>query len=125
VQKRLSLLAAHARVCITEYKSNCGEKITLAGAIAADNNIVLRGERFNDGLFLVTIDASGFAVTHHSGLLPLEALNNNLFDMHVLRLAAPAGANDSVGAERSMARVGTEVKTANDASVLTKNCMLS
>lgn len=53
MKKTLSLFPTHTGVGIAQNESNRREKVTLAGSIAADDNIGLRGEGFHNGLVLV------------------------------------------------------------------------
>ena len=53
MQKALALLTAHLGVGIAQDEANCRKEITLAGAIATDNDISLGREGLNDGLVLV------------------------------------------------------------------------
>jgi hypothetical protein len=56
VKQSLALFPSHLRVGIAQNEANSGEKVTLAGTIAADNNIVFRGKGFDDRLVFVTIE---------------------------------------------------------------------
>lgn len=56
MQKSLTLLSAHLGVCIAKHETDRGEEVTLAGTVAADYNIVLWGERFDDRLVLVAVE---------------------------------------------------------------------
>lgn len=53
MQEALALLSAHLSVGITENETNRRKEITLAGTIAADDNIGFGRERLNNGLVLV------------------------------------------------------------------------
>lgn len=53
MQECLTLLSAEVGVGITKDESNCGEEVAFARTIAADDNIVFRGEWFNNRLVLV------------------------------------------------------------------------
>lgn len=55
MKKSLSLFTTKVRVCIAQDETNGGEEVTLARSIAADDDIVFRGERLDDGLILVAI----------------------------------------------------------------------
>lgn len=71
MKKSLALLPAKMGVGITENESNGGEEVTLAGTIAADDDIVLRREGLDNGLILVA------AMTMESvGLLGSFVLTN-------------------------------------------------
>jgi hypothetical protein len=53
VKKRLSLFATHLSICIAEDESDGGKEVTLARTIATNDDICLRGEGFDNRLFLV------------------------------------------------------------------------
>jgi hypothetical protein len=53
VQESLTLFSAEMSVGITKDKTNGCEEVTLAGAIAADNDIVFGGKWLDDRLVLV------------------------------------------------------------------------
>jgi len=53
MKQSLPLFLAHLRVCIAEYEADRREEVTLARAIAPNNDIVLGGERFYHSLLLV------------------------------------------------------------------------
>ena len=53
MKESTSLLAAHLCVRIAEHKSNCSEEITLPGAVAAHDDIVLRRKWLDHRLLLV------------------------------------------------------------------------
>ena len=55
MKKSLSLFATHVSVGIAEDESNGREEVAFARTIAADNDIVLGGERFDDRLILVAV----------------------------------------------------------------------
>ena len=100
MEKSLPLLAAHVGVGIAEYESDGGKKITFPGAVAPDDNIGSRGERFYDCLVFVTMSWEVLlANPRHTtwtlwkyamcevllvGLgVPFEALDDDLLDMHL------------------------------------------
>lgn len=56
VKQSLTLLASHLSVCIAEDETNCGEEVTLARAIATDDNIVFGREGLDDRLVLVAME---------------------------------------------------------------------
>jgi hypothetical protein len=58
VQESLSLLAAHLSVGIAQNESDGGEKVTLSGTIATNDNIVFGREGLDNGLVLVAARAS-------------------------------------------------------------------
>ena len=55
MQQCLPFLSAHLCICIAENKADSGEEIALARAITPNDNVVLRGERFDDSLLLVAV----------------------------------------------------------------------
>ena len=55
MEERTSLLATHLRVRIAEHKSYCREEITLPGAVAPHNDIVLGRKWFDYRLLLIAI----------------------------------------------------------------------
>lgn len=62
----LSLLSTHLVVVIAKHESNRGKEVRLARSILTHNNIVLWREWIDHSLIFVA----------------LEALNDNLLDMH-------------------------------------------
>lgn len=85
MQESLPLFACHLGVCIAEDEADCGEEVTLAGAIASNNDIRAGGEGLYDGLILVA--ARVLARKHREAPLPrsglpFEALNDDLFNKH-------------------------------------------
>jgi hypothetical protein len=59
MKKSLSFLTAKMGVSIAENESNGGEEVTLARTIAADDDIVFRGEGLDNGLVLVAVFTIG------------------------------------------------------------------
>ena len=55
MQEGLSFFATHLGIGIAEDKSNCGEEVTLARAVATDDDIVFWRKGLDDGLVLVAI----------------------------------------------------------------------
>jgi hypothetical protein len=55
MKKRLPLFSSHLGVGIAEDELYSLEEVTLSRAIAADNDIVLRRERFGNSLILVAV----------------------------------------------------------------------
>lgn len=53
MEQGLTFLARHVRVGITQNESDRGEEIRLARAVAAHDNIVLRGKSIDERLLLV------------------------------------------------------------------------
>ncbi len=53
MKQGLSFFLSHLSICVTEHETDGCEEIALAGAIATNNNIVLRGEGFDNGLIFV------------------------------------------------------------------------
>ena len=87
MKKRIALFAAHLRVCIAKHKTNRGEEVAFARSIAPNNHVMLWRKGLNDSLLLVAITplskvASALSVPYS----PLEALNDNLLDIHLNRM---------------------------------------
>lgn len=53
MKQGLSLFPAHLRVGIAEHESNCGEEVTLAGAISPDDDIMLWRKGFDHRLLAI------------------------------------------------------------------------
>lgn len=90
MKKSLTLLSAQVCVRIAENEANCGEEVTFAGTIAADNDIVLGRKGLDDGLILVAAINSILVLGSNASLseslvgnIPLEALDDNLLDVHL------------------------------------------
>jgi hypothetical protein len=58
MEKSLPFLASHLCVGIAKNETNSGEKITLAGTVTADDNIVFWRKGLNDRLVLVAVRKS-------------------------------------------------------------------
>lgn len=56
MKKRLPLFSAKVSVGIAENEANGRKEITLAGTIAADDDIVFRRKGLNDSLILVAVE---------------------------------------------------------------------
>lgn len=54
MEQRLPLFTAHLRVRVREHEADRGEKVGLAGAVAANDYIVFGREGLDDGLFFVS-----------------------------------------------------------------------
>lgn len=61
MQQPLSLFAGHLGVGIAEDEPDGCEEVTLAGAIASDDNVCAGGEGLNDRLVLVAVGKSARA----------------------------------------------------------------
>lgn len=90
VQKSLALLPAKVSVGVAENETNGREEVTLARAIAADDDIVFGREGLDDRLVLVAVDEIDLVRRHLEDWscrpmfhIPLEALNDNLLDIHL------------------------------------------
>lgn len=90
VKKSLALLSAQVCVRIAENETNGGEEVTFAGTIAADNDIVFGRKGLDDGLILVAAINSNLVMCSIGrlseslvGNIPLEALDDNLLDIHL------------------------------------------
>lgn len=83
MKQSLSFLLAHLSVGIAKHEPNCRKKVTLARAIAPNDDIMLGRERLDDSLFTIAIELS--VKIHREGghAQPFEALNNDLLDMHL------------------------------------------
>jgi hypothetical protein len=66
VQKGLALLPSEVGIGIAKNEADGCEEVTLAGTIAANNNVVFRGEWLNDRLVLVARLRLGSTFCSHS-----------------------------------------------------------
>lgn len=82
VEESLALFAPHLGVGIAEDEANRGEEVTLARTVATDDDVVLGREGLNDRLVLVAAEQSARCCGSLPTDAPLEALDNNLFDVH-------------------------------------------
>lgn len=89
VQQSLSLFATHHTVCIAEDEADGSEEVTLPRTIATNNDIGSGGERLDFSLVLITTKSQNISKLINAHL-PLEALDNNLLDVH-LAFVAPEG----------------------------------
>lgn len=55
MKKSASLFAPHLRICIAENKTDGGKEVTLPGAVAPYDDIVLRREGLDDRLVFVAV----------------------------------------------------------------------
>ena len=64
----MPLLSTHLSICIAEDETNGGEEIAFSGAIVPNYHVVFRGERLDDGLFLVAVPVISFklSISPHS-----------------------------------------------------------
>lgn len=94
MKKCLALLSAEMSVGIAEDETNGREEVTLARPIAADDDIVFGRKGLNDRLVLVAIVENVLGKMHPRYPVlavpvhvPLEALDDDLLDVHVGRHA--------------------------------------
>lgn len=94
MKKCLTLLSTEVGVGIAEDETNGREEVTFAGPIAADDDIVFGRKGLNDRLVLVAIVGDVLEEGHPQCLalavpvhVPLEALDDDLLDVHVGRHA--------------------------------------
>lgn len=86
VQKRAPLFSSHLSISIAEHKSDCRKEVAFPRAIAPDNHVVFRRERLDHGLLLVAGRRLAYSYSHSriaQRLVPFEALNDDLFDVHL------------------------------------------
>lgn len=86
MKKRLPLFSSHLSVCITKDELYSLEEIALSRAIAPNNDIVFRRERFSDSLIFVTACAR-MSMTQElpceGSRSPLKTLDYDLLDVHL------------------------------------------
>lgn len=88
MKKGATLFATHLCIGIAKDEADGGEEIALSGAIAANNHVMLRREGLNDSLILVAVAAISrriWCCARES--IPLKALDDDLFDMHLGAIA--------------------------------------
>jgi hypothetical protein len=87
VEKRLALFATHLRVGIAEDETDGGEEIALSRTIATNDDVRTGGEGLDDGLVLVAVQILALRrwILERDDFgdgAPLEALDDDLFDIH-------------------------------------------
>ena len=89
MKKCLPFLPSHLCIGVAEDKTNGRKEVTLSRAISSDDNVVFGGEGLNHGLLAIATEESVVSQLGGQVKLPFEALNDDLFDMHAGRKAAP------------------------------------
>lgn len=110
MKKGLAFLSAQVGVSIAENESNGREEVTLSGAIATNDDIMLRREWLDDRLVLVAVRQLLSAGRRtqaswvHSCNIPFKALNNDLFNVHLDEARATRGIGAITTTQSSRAR---------------------
>jgi len=88
MEQGIALLPAHLSVCIAEDESDGCKEVALPRTIAPNDDIMLGRKRLNDCLLLVTVLVSVWTAIELGAFttLPLESLNDDLFDVHLVNL---------------------------------------